>query len=156
MVALGAPLRLWLLACVCSALPDADTFLGLPYASAFGHRGFFHSLCFAALLAAAAAACVRGERPMRTWLLLFLVGASHGVLDAMTDGGLGIAFFAPFHDARYFLPWHPLVCPPMAIRPFFSEWGLKVLRSEVIWVWAPLLCLLLLVRLMQGAQTRVR
>jgi hypothetical protein len=27
--------------------------------------------------------------------VLFVVTASHGILDAMTDGGLGIAFFAP-------------------------------------------------------------
>jgi hypothetical protein len=32
------------------------------------------------------------------------VTASHGMLDAMTDGGLGVAFFAPFDNARYFFP----------------------------------------------------
>jgi len=156
-VAPDAPFRLWLAACLCSALPDADTFLHLPYESAFGHRGFFHSLFFAALLAGGCALWMRSELPLvRTWALLFVVGASHGVLDAMTDGGLGIAFFAPFSDARYFLPWRPLVCPPIAIAPFFSEWGLRVLRSEVMWVWAPLLALLLLVRMVQGSLSRVR
>jgi inner membrane protein len=155
-VAHPAPLRLVLAACACSALPDADSFLGLRYEHGFGHRGFFHSLAFAALAAAAAAAWVRADRPYRTWLLLFVVGASHGVLDAMTDGGLGIAFFAPFTDARVFLPWRPLVCPPIEIAPFFSEWGIRVIKSELIWVWLPLLGLLLVVRTVQGGAARVR
>lgn len=155
-VAPTAPLRFWLAACACSVLPDADSFLGLPYEHAFGHRGFFHSLLFAALPAGAVAAWFRAERPLRAWLLLFVVGASHGVLDAMTDGGLGIAFFAPFDDGRFFLPWRPLVCPPIAIAPFFSAWGLRVLRSEFVWVWLPLLGLLLLVRAVQGGAARVR
>jgi inner membrane protein len=28
--------------------------------------------------------------------------ASHGVLDALTNGGHGIAFFSPFLNERYF------------------------------------------------------
>nr|HRC76832.1 rhodanese-like domain-containing protein [Kouleothrix sp.] len=32
----------------------------------------------------------------------------HGVLDAMTDGGLGVAFFAPFSATRYFFPFRPI------------------------------------------------
>ena len=151
-----APLRLWLAACACSALPDADSFLGFPYADACGHRGFFHSFLFAALAATAAAAWIRGERPYRTWGLLFVVGASHGVLDAMTDGGLGIAFFAPFDDTRYFLPWRPLVCPPIDVAPFFSEWGARVLGSEFLWIWCPLLCLLLVVRVARRRHARAR
>jgi len=31
---------------------------------------------------------------------LFLATASHGVLDAMTNGGLGVAFFSPFDNRR--------------------------------------------------------
>jgi hypothetical protein len=38
----------------------------------------------------------------------FVVTASHGALDAMTDGGLGIAFFAPFDNTRYFFPFRPI------------------------------------------------
>ena len=32
---------------------------------------------------------------------LFLATASHGVLDAMTNGGLGIAFFSPINNRRF-------------------------------------------------------
>ena len=38
-------------------------------------------------------------------LYLFLSTASHGVLDALTDGGLGVAFFSPFDQTRYFFPF---------------------------------------------------
>ena len=55
----------------------------------------------------------------------------------MTSGGLGIAFFAPFSDTRYFLPWQPIVVSPLSIHGFFSRHGLVVMRSELGWVWLP-------------------
>ena len=143
-----APLRVWLMACVLSVLPDADAALhraGVPYSHPFGHRGFAHSLFFAALAAALSARGLFQERRWRIWLFLFAVGVSHGVLDAVTDGGLGIAFFAPFDNTRYFLPWRPLVVAPIGVRSFFSEWGVDVLRSEIVHVWLPLCGLLLVV-----------
>ena len=71
------------------------------------------------------------------WWYLFLATASHGILDAMTDGGLGIAFFSPFSNARYFLPWRPIAVSPIGVAAFFSERGLNVLRSEFKWIWLP-------------------
>src|SRR6186997_2514441 len=56
-VAAGAaavPPRLCLAAVVASVLPDVDAFgywAGVPYESRFGHRGFTHSLFFAACVA---------------------------------------------------------------------------------------------------------
>jgi hypothetical protein len=44
---------------------------------------------------------------LRIRFFLFLATASHGILDAFTDGGRGIAFFAPFGTERYFFPHHP-------------------------------------------------
>ena len=143
-----APLRLWLMACVLSVLPDADAALhhsGVPYSHPFGHRGFTHSFVFAALAAAFAACSLFRERRWRIWLFLSAVGVSHGVIDAMTDGGLGIAFFAPLDNARYFLPWRPLVVSPIGVTAFFSDWGVAVLRSEIVHVWLPLCGLLLVV-----------
>ena len=67
----------------------------------------------------------------------FSVTASHGVLDAMTDGGLGIAFFAPFDNGRYFLPWTPIKVSPIEITAFFTVRGLQVLRSELVWIGIP-------------------
>jgi hypothetical protein len=61
---------------------------------------------------------------------------SHTLLDAMTSGGLGVAFFSPFSNERYFFPWRPIRVSPIGVD-FFGEAGVAVLRSELIWVWIP-------------------
>ena len=43
----------------------------------------------------------------------------------------------PFDNARYFRPWRPIQVSPISVAHFFSERGLAVLRSEVIWIWIP-------------------
>jgi inner membrane protein len=139
------PARFWGLGAACAILPDADILgvpLGVPFGSPLGHRGFSHSLVFAAALAAVVVALFfrrmpEGASRLRLWLYFFLATASHGVLDALTNGGPGIASFAPFDDARYFLPVRPVVVSPIGIRPFFSEWGLRVIDSELRWIWLP-------------------
>jgi inner membrane protein len=67
----------------------------------------------------------------------FLATASHGVLDAMTNGGLGVAFFSPFDNNRYFLPWRPILVSPISVHRFFSGRGYAVLQSELLWIWVP-------------------
>ena len=67
-----------------------------------------------------------------------MVTVSHGVLDAMTDGGLGVAFFSPFDTARYFFPWRPINVSPIGVGQFFNGQGAVVLASEAIYVWLPL------------------
>jgi len=125
-------------------LPDIDGigfWLGGPYDSVFGHRGFTHSLVFAALFASAAMLAFRDERwrdlRRRAWLSLFFATASHGVLDAMTTGGGGVAFFAPFVNERYFMPWRPILVSPMNPRRFFTARGLAIIANELVWVWTP-------------------
>ena len=129
---------------VSSMVPDLDVLgfgLGIRYADPFGHRGFTHSLCFAAVWAALVTLVLFLKPTDRCrwpaiWLFLFLATASHGLLDALTDGGLGVAFFAPFDNARYFLPWNPIAVSPIGAR-FFSPRGLAVLTSEALWIWLP-------------------
>src|SRR5688572_10641137 len=88
-------------------LPDLDVVafaLRVPYAAPFGHRGASHSL-FAALLfglAAALLAGALGANAKRVGVVTGLVVASHGLLDALTDGGLGAALLWPFSDERFF------------------------------------------------------
>jgi inner membrane protein len=41
-------------------------------------------------------------------LCIAVATASHGILDAFTNGGLGVAFFAPFDKTRYFFPVTPM------------------------------------------------
>lgn len=124
-------------------LPDADVVglvAGVPWGSMWGHRGISHSLPAAVVLGAVAAA-VLARRTGLPWRALAahlaLVTASHGVLDAMTSGGSGIAFLAPFTDERWFLPWRPVLVSPIGLR-FFSGYGLRVLASELLWIWLPL------------------
>jgi inner membrane protein len=59
----------------------------------------------------------------------------------MTTGGLGVAFFAPFHDARYFFPFRPILVSPIGVGRFFSQRGLAVIGSEMVWIWGPALVL---------------
>lgn len=33
----------------------------------------------------------------------------------LTDGGLGVAFFSPFDNKRYFLPWRPIRVSPISV-----------------------------------------
>lgn len=142
-----APLRLWVAGAACALVPDADVIgyrLGVPYAAPFGHRGASHSLAFAAAVALAAAALLfRGPQPAvprrRAAAFFFAAGASHGLLDAMTSGGLGIALLWPFSDARWFLPFRPIRVSPLELSAFLSARGLAVLRSELVCVCAPAL-----------------
>jgi len=144
--------RFWVLGAGGAAIPDLDVIgyrLGVPYDSLFGHRGFTHSLAFAALFAGLCLVAFRGnsagERRL-IWLYLFLATASHGVLDAMTSGGGGVAFFAPFVNERYFFPWRPILVSPLDPRRFFTARGIAILRNEFVWVWTPSIAFALVTR----------
>jgi inner membrane protein len=138
------PARFWFLSVLSSILPDADVLgfpLGIGYGDVLGHRGLTHSLAFAFVLSLIVAFLVFPRLPKKwtRFLLIcyfFVVTASHGALDAMTDGGLGVAFFAPFDDTRYFFPFRPIKVSPIGLS-FFSARGLDVLWSELFWVCIP-------------------
>ena len=136
------PGRLLLAATVASILPDVDAIgfrLGIPYGHAMGHRGFSHSVPFAlviGLLGILMASRLHASRTM-AFLVLFISAVSHGLLDALTNGGLGIAFFSPFSNHRFFFPWRPIRVAPLSIGRFLSERGWEVLKSEFLWIWLP-------------------
>jgi len=134
--------RLALAACAASVLPDLDAvgyWAGVPYDSPFGHRGFTHSLTFAALLALLATrfAARLNARPRAVLVVVFLAAASHGLLDAMTTGGRGVALLSPFSGRRYFLPWRVIEVSPIGVTGFFSARGGEILASEFLWIWIP-------------------
>jgi len=144
----GFPKRAWVLGATCSMLPDLDVIgfhFDVHYGDFWGHRGFTHSLLFAAVLALSLTAIAfRANNPYDRrilWLYFFLATASHGLLDAMTNGGLGVAFFSPFDARRYFLPWRPILVSPIGVTRFFSFRGLAILRSEIYWAWLPAMLL---------------
>jgi len=127
-----------------SVIPDLDVLafrIGIPYASAFGHRGFSHSLLLALVVAVIGAALARylSSTPKRAFWFMFAAVASHGILDALTNGGLGVAFLWPFSSERFFAPVQPIEVAPLRLSRLLSPRGLSVLRSEVLWVWFPLL-----------------
>lgn len=141
------PLRFWLLSIVCSTIVDADVIafnLGIPYSHFFGHRGFFHSPFFA-FLVGIFIVCVFfqktklfSRRWWGLWCYFSILTASHGILDAFTDGGLGIALLSPFTNERFFSPWRPIAVSPIGIGPFLRGRGFEALLSEFVWVWLPL------------------
>lgn len=133
------PVRLALAGAALAILPDADVLgfkLGLAYADDWGHRGATHSLVFAGLLASVVALVGREFRFRFAWAFLFLAAASHGLLDMLTDGGLGVALFWPFETARHFFSFTPIRVSPIGAG-FFSARGLETVWSELVWLWVP-------------------
>lgn len=142
------PRRLLVAGVVAAAVPDLDvvTFqLGIPYSAALGHRGFSHSLFFAVLVGLAGAAGHRllGAGFTPAFLFLFAATASHGVLDAFTTGGLGVAFLWPWSGERFWAPdaLRVIEASPISVARFLSARGLTVLGSELRWIWPPALAI---------------
>ena len=138
-------MKFWAWAAACAVLPDADVVgfaFGVSYGSMFGHRGLSHSLAFAVVAGCAVASLAFREARAfsRGWwgraAFFAAATASHGLLDALTDGGLGVAFFAPFVARRYFFPWRPIEVSPIGAG-FFSVRGVVVFENELVWVWLP-------------------
>jgi len=90
-----------------------------------GHRALTHSLSAALVVAAIALALVaRKAEPrdrLRVALFVFCVVASHGMLDAFTTYGDGVAILSPFTGFRWKSTW----------RPFDGLW------SEMLALWIP-------------------
>jgi inner membrane protein len=152
------PVLFWVLSVFCAIIPDADTIgfkFGIAYGSTFGHRGFTHSIVFALLMGFIASwvfTALTSINKKDIWKLViyfFLVTLSHPLLDACTTGGLGVAFFSPFSNHRYFFPFHPIKVSPVEVNSFFSKWGIRVLLSEFIWIGLPSLAITLVTYLIR-------
>lgn len=122
-----------------SLLPDADVAafaLGIPYEHPFGHRGASHAVVVGLVVGVGLAVLARSlapRLPLRSLAATFaIVLVSHGLLDALTDGGLGPALLWPFSDERMFAPWRPLPVAPIGHR-FFTARGLAVATTELVW-----------------------
>jgi inner membrane protein len=144
------------LGALCSVLPDLDVLgfpLGIQYGDMWGHRGLTHSVVFAALLAGILVAVWYRTKPAIAltglFIYFFFCTASHGVLDALTDGGLGVAFFSPFDTTRYFFSVRPVLVSPIGVSEFFSAYGVRVLANEVMWIWLPSFAVFMMIRAIQ-------
>jgi inner membrane protein len=168
MLASGAPagisrVRLAVTGVVLATLPDIDVIaflVGIPYGGSLGHRGLSHSFAFASVLALLTA---RICFPRVIWWtgswcqlagLLMLAAVSHGVLDAFTDGGLGVGFFIPFSSGRYFFPWRPLAVSPIGVGSLFTESFVSVLFDEFVWIWLPIFLYLAAAKFVGGKSRR--
>jgi len=144
------PKPLWQAGMVATIVPDFDCaafWFGIPYTSQWGHRGFTHSIVFAAAFAALWAwrnmeFLKDGVGPSRKTIFafIFVCTISHALLDMLTDGGEGIALFWPITSERYFFPARPLFVSPLG-QSFFSAYGLEVFIAELKIIWLP--CLLI-------------
>ena len=141
----------WLLTAGCAMIPDADVLgysLGVARGGMFSHRGFTHSIMFAILFGIFTAFIARRflKTPLSfAALAIFfsLATLSHPLLDMLTNGGSGVALFAPFSGERFASPWRPIEVSPIGLR-FFSDRGVVVILSELLWVWLPAFAVLML------------
>jgi inner membrane protein len=128
----------WALAGLLAVFPDFDAFSSAAYGALLGHRGVTHSLVFALWLGFLTASLTFRYLRGNLWALTgvyFLATASHGVLDALTRGGMAILFFWPLTEERYG-NWGPIPVSDLAFEipdPRRS----RALRSELLWVWLP-------------------
>ena len=119
------------LAIVSSILPDLDVLgfsIGIDYLHPLGHRGFTHSILFALLWSALLTFFFGKSRKLIFAIVIFLSTVSHGLLDAMTSGGKGVGFFIPFREIKV---------SPIGVEKFFSEWGIRVILSEIKYIAIP-------------------
>lgn len=141
----------WFLTAVCTIIPDADAVgfaFGIRYDSLFGHRGLTHSIFFSILFGSFIALIVHKFLPtgltfIKLTIYFSLATLSHSLLDMLTDGGLGVALFAPFSNERFFFPWRPIEVSPIGLD-FFGSRGAEVIASEIIWIWCPALIIFIL------------
>lgn len=137
--------KFYALVVVCSCIPDADVIafrFRIPYANWLGHRGITHSILFSVLLPISILLLFywreRGFtlRYLLLWFVFFLSTLSHALLDGLTNGGLGVCLYCPFSTERFFFDFRPIQVSPIG-KHFFSEAGLRVLKSEFFWIWIP-------------------
>jgi inner membrane protein len=132
--------------------PDLDwfvAFVNVHKNPLFNHRGAAHSL-FAALLIAAAVLVFgfpKAHRRGRIWLCLTLAAVSHGLLDACTSGGVGVALFLPFSHSRWACVWQPIQVAPLPLSAEHTYLFLGSLWDEAFWIGLPILGVLAYARL---------
>ncbi len=137
---------LLVLAMISAILPDIDVLafkFGYAYEHWLGHRGFTHSIFFAVIWSGILSLMFGKSNKKIFFVVLFLATISHAILDAMTTGGLGVGFFIPFENTRYFFGCRPIQVSPIGISKFFSEWGIRVILSELLWIGGPCILILL-------------
>jgi membrane-bound metal-dependent hydrolase YbcI (DUF457 family) len=142
----GMKRRLMVVAIFCACWPDLDVIgfaFGVRTTDLFGHRGLTHSLFAAAIVSTVAAVLwfralgVASRAFAIVWTFLFSAAASHGLLDSLTSGDVGIALFAPFENGRHLCPFKLIPVCPLGVQELFGFWGLMTLANELLYVVIP-------------------
>jgi inner membrane protein len=151
------------LAALTAVLPDFDLvpfYLGADHGGLWGHRGFTHSLVFAACTAACGAALLLGRRryltieAIRVLSILLAAAVSHPMLDAFTRAGPGVALLAPFDQARYFFPVRRIAGALPRPAALFGHPGLAAFAGEFVWIWIPAILLVTAAELRRRRRSR--
>lgn len=119
-----------------SMLPDADVIafpLGIAYEHPLGHRGASHSFVFAVFVGLVALALARPlkQPPLRLFVTVTVILLTHGLLDTLTNGGLGIELLWPFSYERFFAPVSLIPVAPIGLG-MLSVRGLLVIVVELV------------------------
>ena len=152
----------WLLTALCAIIPDADVIgrsFGIERGGMFAHRGFTHSIAFAIIFGAIVAFIARhflriDVSPLKLTVYFALATFTHPLLDMLTNGGSGVALFAPFSNERFFFPWRPVEVSPIGFG-FFSGRGISVILSEMLWIWIPAFVLLIISMLLRKRRKKL-
>jgi inner membrane protein len=139
---------------ILSMLPDADVVgfkFGIKYADQLGHRGASHALIVALAVGLIVTFAFRPRKTAVTGVFLSFSMASHGLLDSLTNGGLGPALLWPVSAARYFAPFRPIAVSPIGID-FSRSRALSVFSSELWWVWLPVGTLAMIIAILCGTR----
>ena len=132
-------------------IPDLDLIpprlYGVPFDSIYGHRGYSHSLLFALILATVTSLFFIKSGYKKAFLFLAFCTLSHGILDSFTEGGLGVTFFWPIINHRYYAFVQPIMNINVSFHSLYAtKNGLPILISEFIWVWIPFFMLYLILK----------
>ncbi|MBK8397210.1 MAG: metal-dependent hydrolase [Leptospiraceae bacterium] len=138
-------IKFYVLVLICSCIPDLDVIsfkFGISYSHWLGHRGITHSILFSILLPIPIlflfyrSVSFFSKEYIVLWIVFFISTVSHALLDALTNGGLGVCLYCPFKTERFFFDFRPILVSPIG-KNFFSEAGIRVLKSEFVWIWIP-------------------
>ena len=126
-----------------AVLPDVDVLIvacGACDDGLIGHRGASHSLVMALGIGLTLALLMRrlGWPVLRTAIAASFAVGSHGVLDALAQGGRGLPLLWPLTEARFHAPWRIIPDAPRGLG-LMSHSGLTEVAFEFL-IFLPITC----------------
>lgn len=136
------PRRAKLAAIVAACAADLD-FILAPFSQSpddlLAHRGLLHAPLWSVVIGGIIGAHLAGRRGA---VVVALAGVGHALLDALTWGGPGVAFFAPLSTVRFLLPLKLAPVVPLGLPEYLSALGLIAVATEVLFILVPTVLIL--------------